>query len=462
MRKGLVLVVLALFVCAGVAAAMPAAIPHGMPNAPVNTPVNTPNVNETPVMPIKTPVHKMLQKRVCNETCNGTCVCTNRTMNNTMAQMHRMEKRHANVTVNVTERMGMKKIRVKVEERIKRAGGLRGIEHSYMKVKEQYFRLKHEYMKLKMEGKLDFAHEKKFCMVAGDFVLAWFDRMEAAILASNLNQTLKDQLVAKLEQEKLAFEEKLKLVNETENPQQLRQVVMELREQWRQARKVVNEVALEVVVAKLDRTISIAEKLEVKLGSLTNSTLLEDYSAKVQEAKSYVEQAKNYINAGNVVMAREELRNAVRALKEAFADAREIVREVNMMGREIGNNASMSGMFGKNTGQLNVFGNGTFEFSGSGIVVITASNATITYTGNIVSITGFRANNNTLSGSGKVTIEGNVTVKVTGENVHMFVKGEGTARLSGTGTYWFKNVANAQAVHESLNGTAEVTLGGGS
>ncbi len=379
----------------------------------------------------------------------------NGTMNGTMEKVRTREK---NAGAN-------KELRIKVEERIKRVGGFRGIEEAYVKAKEQYMKLKHEYMKLKMEGKLDFSHEKKFCLVAGNLVLRWFDRMEAAILNSNLNETLKDKLVAQLEQEKINFEQKLKLVNESETPQQLKQVVQELREQWRDAKRVVSKVAEEVAIAKLERVVNVAEKLGDKLSEIAqNSTLLSDYNAKVQQAKSLIEDAKSKVST-DVVAAREDIKEAVKLLREAFLDARQVVREVNMHGREIMQNATnQTGMnwTGSNTGQLNVMGNGTFEFSGSGVVVVTATNATITYTGELVNVTGFTTVNGTLTGSGKATFRGNVTVKVSGESIHMFVKGEGKAYLSGNGTYMYKNVAQQGIQKEVLSGSVEIEIGGGS
>ncbi len=453
MRKSLVWLVVAMVVATiGVAAAMP----HSNKFVPAQHPVPSPVQNENRAMNCTnaTNVTKCIENRGYE----------NRGHNYTNASMERVR-----VAERVAERNAGKErmLRIKVEERIKRAGGLRNAEISYMKAKEQYMRLKHEYMRLKMEGKLDFSHEKKFCMVAGDLVLKWFDRMEAAILNSNLNETLKDKLISQLEQEKLAFEEKLKLVNETETPQQLREVVKQLREQWRDARIVVSKVAEEVAIAKLERVVTVAEKLGDRLSTLTNSTLLNDYNAKVQQAKSLIEKAKSEVNT-SVVAAREDIKEAVKLLREAFMDARQIVREVNMQGREIANagNAGMGkGMMagmnktGMETGQLNVMGSGTFEFNGNGVVVITATNATITYTGELVNVSGFTANNGTLTGSGKATFRGNVSVKVTGENVHMFVKGEGRAYLSGNGTYMYKNVAQQRIQREELNGSVEITLG---
>ena len=476
MRKSLVLLVLLVAVLGvGLAAAMPhnQFVPAGMHKCPVQS-TNSTTTNST-----------------ANTTCNATCPtcpgrmemkkerkmenCTCGNATNATRMRNGMRNNAGNGTMGTMERVMEKnaganrELRIKIEERIKRAGGFAGIEEAYVKAKMQYIRLKHEYMKLKMEGKLDFSHEKKFCMVAGNLVLRWFDRMEAAILNSNLNETLKDQLVAKLEQEKIAFEQKLRLVNETENPEQLKQVVRELREQWMESRRVVSEVAEEVAIAKLERVINVAERLGDKLSELApNSTLLTDYNAKVQQAKSLIEDAKSKVST-DVIAAREDIKEAVRLLREAFIDARQIVREVNMHGMEIsgmhrhGMNATStnaSTSTGLSTGQLNVMGNGTFEFTGSGVVVVTATNATITYTGELVNVTGFTAVNGTLTGSGKATFRGNVTVKVSGENVHLFVKGEGKAYLSGTGVYMYKNVAQQRIQREELNGSVEVTIGG--
>ncbi|RUM32908.1 MAG: hypothetical protein DSY33_05985 [Archaeoglobus sp.] len=344
-----------------------------------------------------------------------------------------------------------------VKEKLRKIG-VRGIEESYIKAKEHYFKLKYRYMKLKNRGLMNFTCEKMFCMAAGNLVLRWFDRMEVAILNTRLNETLKNQLISKIEQEKMAFEEKLRLVNSTENPQQLREVAKQLREQWRQAKNVVSEVVMEVVITKLDRTTITAEKLEEKLSTIApGSELLKEYLNKVQQARRYIEDAKKQIKTGNTLAAREDIKMAIMSLREAFINAKQIVRELNMQGKELGSIANPNA-FGFKSGNLNLFGNGTFSFEGKGIVVVSAKNATITYVGNLSNVTGFTNTNGTLRGTGKAFVTGNVSVTVTGEGVHMFVKGVGTAHLSGTGIYWYNNRNRIQK--NTLNGSVEIHLGG--
>jgi hypothetical protein len=344
-----------------------------------------------------------------------------------------------------------------VKEKLRKIG-VRGIEESYIKAKEHYFKLKYRYMKLKNRGLMNFTCEKMFCMAAGNLVLRWFDRMEVAILNTRLNETLKNQLISKIEQEKMAFEEKLRLVNSTENPQQLREVAKQLREQWRQAKNSVSEVVMEVVITKLDRTTITAGKLEEKLSTIApGSELLKEYLNRVQQARRYIEDAKKQIKTGNTLAAREDIKMAIMSLREAFINAKQIVRELNMQGKELGSIANPNA-FGFKSGNLNLFGNGTFSFEGKGIVVVSAKNATITYVGNLSNVTGFTNTNGTLRGTGKAFVTGNVSVTVTGEGVHMFVKGVGTAHLSGTGIYWYNNRNRIQK--NTLNGSVEIHLGG--
>ncbi len=426
-------------------------------------------------------IHKMqnASNRLCSGPCNATNVANTTNIANVQPQRHTIQmQKHRNMSAKGevwhTNRQN-KRFEIKINEikkRIKREGI--NIRMSYMKAKERYFRLKQEYRLLKKEGKLDFKHEKIFCMAAGDLVLRWFDRVEAAILNSNINESVKNTLMTKLEQEKLAFEEKLKLVNSTENPQQFREYVRQLREQWRQVRITVDEAVMEVAVAKLNRTVNVAEKLELKLSSIaSNSTALESYSSRIQMAKSYIERAKVDLKNGNVAAARKDIAYAIKSLREAFLEAKRIVRALNMRGGELmGRMAGKTGITGNGTmngtmntarfgqtGQLNVMGNGTFSFNGSGIVVLQAVNATVSYTGNLSNSTGFAISGGVLRGSGRATIIGqNVSVTVTGSNVHMFVKGKGVARLSGTGVYWYNNVTQ-RLQRETLNGSVSVTLG---
>ncbi len=418
------------------------------------------------------PVHAM------QNTSNGLCNVTNATNMQSaaqqVAQMQKQMQKHRNMNVGRGIWHGRKfEVRInEVKERIKRKGI--SIKLSYIKAKERYFRLKQEYGLLKKERRLDFKHEKMFCMAAGDLVLKWFDRVEAAILNSNINESVKNNLITKLEQEKLAFEEKLKFVNGTENPQQFREYVRQLREQWKQARITVDEAVMEVAVAKLSRTVSVAEKLELKLSSIApGNTPLESYSSRIQMAKNYIERAKVDLKNGNIAAARKDIAYAIKSLREAFLEAKRIVRALNMRGGELmgkmagktgsTRNGTMNGTMNiarfRQTGQLNVMGNGTFSFSGSGVVVLQAVNATVSYTGNLSNSTGFAISGGVLRGSGRATIIGqNVSVTVTGSNVHMFVKGRGVARLSGTGIYWYNNVTQ-RLQRETLNGSVSVTLG---
>jgi len=401
------------------------------------------------------PIHAM--QNLSNRLCNTTNM-------QPAAQMQKQMQKHRNMSVErgIQHRQS-KRFEIKineVKERIKRKGI--NIKLSYIKAKEHYFRLRHEYRILKMRGELNFRHEKMFCMAAGDLVLKWFDRVEAAILNSNVNESVKNSLITKLEQEKMAFENKLKLVNSTDNPQQFREYVRQVREQWRQARIIVDEAVMEVAVAKLNRTVCVAEKLEIKLSNIApNSTSLESYSSKIQIAKSYIEEAKVNLKSGNVAAARKDIAYAIKSLREAFLEAKRIVRAFNMRGGELGRmgNGTMNlARFG-HTGQLNVMGNGTFSFSGSGIVVLQAVNATVSYTGNLSNSTGFTISSGTLRGGGRARIIGqNVSVTVTGSGVHMFVKGRGVVHLSGTGVYWYNNVTQ-RLQREILNGSVSITLG---
>ncbi|GEM_PF-3071973 len=392
---------------------------------------------------------KRIEKRVENRV-------ENRTMYNRTNTTETVTTETLNNTLKVRERVkNIQKLRIKVEERIRRAGGIRAVERKFVSAKEQYMKLKEECIRLKMEGKLDLRHEKMFCLAAGNLVINWFDKIESAILNSNLNESIKDQLITQLEQEKMSFESKLKNVNTTENQEQFRQVVREIKEEWIKAKKVIEKVALEVAIVKLERTVNVAEKLEVKLTTLApNSSLIQDYTNKVQEAKNLVENAKLNLNSGNLIEARKSIRMAVMNLKKAFLDAKLIVREINMQGRELINTTKMAS---NKLDILNVAGKGTFEFTGSGLVVVVAKNATISYTGQLLNNTGFVVANESLSGSGKATIKGeNITVKVNGEWIRMFIRGTGKVYLNGNGTYWGNTMQ-----HETLNGSVELTLGGG-
>ncbi len=353
----------------------------------------------------------------------------------------------------------------KVRERLHNAG------EKYIKARDEYKAIKKEYTNLRQHGKLSFGHAKRYCLAGGTYIEKWFDRIENMVLNSNMDNETKEAMLARIEDERAVFEEKLQAINESQTPEELRNAVKELKEEWKSTRILVKATAMQVVIVKIENVINKADDLQLRLEERiceTNDTklaaILEDYAAKLDEAKDKLDEAKDALtNAetqNDINEARELIVDAIHLLKDSFKDVREIVKELGVRQGKI--------FFGNQTGELFARGNGTAEFEGTGIVVVRSSGElTVEPNTAIVTLVGF-GNQSVedgvakVSGQGKAVIRGkDIKVTVEGENISLFIKGYGTAYLEGSGTYRVKKLPRYNMTEEkTYEGSVELEIGG--
>jgi len=352
----------------------------------------------------------------------------------------------------------------KVRERLHNAG------ERYIKARNEYKVTKEEYMKLKQHGKFNFGHAKRYCLAGGVYIEKWFDRIESMVLNSNMDNETKEAMLARIEDERSAFEEKLQAINESQTPEELRNAVKDLKEEWKSTRILVKATAMQVVIVKIENVINKADDLQLRLEERiteTNDTklaaILEDYAAKLDEAKAKLDEAKGILTNAetqkDINEARGLIIDAIHLLKDAFKDVREIVKELKVGQGRI--------FFGNQTGELFARGNGTAEFEGMGIIVVRGSgDLSVKPDTAIVTLVGF-GNKSVedgvakVSGQGKAVIRGkDIKVKIEGEHITLFAKGYGTAYLEGNGTYRVKKLPKYNMTEETYTGSVTVEIGG--
>jgi hypothetical protein len=333
------------------------------------------------------------------------------------------------------------------------------VEKELIKARDNYKAAREEYMKLRQEGKVNFGHAKMYCLAGGVYIEKWFDRIESMILNSDMDNETKEAMLAKIEEKRITFEEKLRAVNESQTPEELRNAVKELKDEWKNIRVIVKAAVMQVVIVKIETIVEKAELLELKLEERINevnntelAAILEDYAAKLEEAKEKLEEAKKVLidaeTRENINEAQKLIRNAISILKDAFKDVREIVKFLMKPQEREG-----KVFFGYQTGELFVKGNGTARFEGTGIVVIRSTGEiTVEPETAIITLVGFNKSVDNgvamVSGEGKAVIRGkNISVVVTGD-LKLFVKGYGTAYLEGEGVYRVKKLPGYNMTEE--------------
>jgi hypothetical protein len=245
--------------------------------------------------------------------------------------------------------------------------------------------------------------------------------------------------------------------------------------QREEARKEMRVIAGYVAAAKIEKLVERAEQVELTLETKIDElraagedtteleATLEDFSAKVELARELIDEAESMFENGNAAEGHKTLREAAAALREAFRDVKEIVKEMRKYRIQEGKI-----FFGNETGEVWVRGNGTAEFVGTGIVIV-KGNATLEVEPKdaVVTLVGFSVKSveggvSAISGEGKAVIRGeNVTVKVEGEDIKLIVKGYGVLTLDGRGMYRVKESPQAEMSEETpYDGHITIEFGG--
>ncbi|AGK61098.1 hypothetical protein Asulf_01098 [Archaeoglobus sulfaticallidus PM70-1] len=354
-------------------------------------------------------------------------------------------------------------------------------EKEFMKAKERFEKAREEFKRAKKVGIKD-EHGLRMAkgyMVAGfDLAERWLERLRVHVInmaeKEQITEETKLRLLAKIDEKLAEIEELKSQINETSSPEELREVVKEIRKEWREIRKEMDGLAGFVAVAKVENLVERSKQVGLKLGAKIEEleaagvdtteleVTLEDFSAKIDKAEELVGKAEDMFEEGKVAEGHKTLREAIMTLKDAFKNVKEIVAELKEQHRHRIQEGKI--FSGNETGEAWVTGNGTAEFTGTGVVVV-RGNGTLEVSPEdaIVTLVGFgvksvEGNVSAISGEGKAVIRGeNITVRVEGEDIKLIVKGYGTLKLEGEGKYRVKKNPQ-EAMSEEIEYEGEVTI----
>ena len=401
-----------------------------------------------------------------------------------------MEKEHE-IQHGVVDKDRKHKMKEKIRERIKEvqmkknvseiATKMKKIREICKKAREKYTMAKKRYMELKARGLNDpeaFRWAKQYIYSGVDYAERWLERLRVQVQNANMGEDQKERLTVRIENCLMALEEKKAKINNSKNPEELKEAVKDLRKTWNdvkiEIRSIVGMLAtnkLEVlvskaedVVAKLEGEIEALEASGVdvsKLKELLNESEenLNLAREKLEEAYDKFEEMADADNPNEVyVEGKQLLKEAREHIKKAFTDIKAIYREIRQL--RVG-----QVFYGNETGELLVVGSGSAEVQFSGVMVVLATgNVTVNPSAAIVTATGFEENVeggvSKLSGDGKVVIRGkNVAVKVDGDFMRIFVKGKGTATLEGEGIYKLKKTIKEKMIEDTFSESITLEFG---
>ncbi len=432
--------------------------------------------------------HSQTHLRIQNQTCleNQTCI-----RNQTHLRLHNQtcikgEETMLKVAHGKFAEHGRKAIEERIRE-VKIRHRIAKIEMNIQKAKQmvenakmRYEKAREMYMKLRARGLRDpetFRYAKQYVYFGVDYIERWLERLMVQVQNANMGEDQKERLMVRIENCLMALNESKNAVNSSTTPEELRNAVKDLNNIWNEIRIEIKSIAGQIAVAKLEvivsKTEDVALKLEGEIEELNGTgvdvtklnELLNDCLEKLDLARQKLEEAnekfEDMLNATNpnelYVEGRDLLKEARDLIRDAFADIREICYEIQHL--RVGHH-----FFGNETGELLVVGSGTAEINFTGVAVIHADgNVTISPAASVVTVVGFEGGVKDgveeLSGHGKAVIRGeNITVKIDGEFMRIFVKGKGTVTLSGEGIYKLKR-SPTEKMEEGTFGNVTLEFG---
>ena len=481
---GVVLVVLGIIGMIGTASATPM--------KPMHEPAGKPMWAGTTENCTHNQTHLRLQNRTCLE--NKTCVQTHlRLHNQTCVQNVGMPmKEHGphggwHGIRTIEKRIERKQIEERIREmkiRHRIAKVRMGIQKATIMVenaKMRYEKAREMYMKFRARGLKDpetFRYAKQYVYFGVDYIEKWLERLMVQVQNANMGEDQKEMLMERIQNCLMALNESKNAVNSSTTPDELENAVAKLRKTWSEIRIEIKSIVGQLAVAKLEVVVNKAEDVALKLegeiealnASNVNVTelngLLDDCMKKLDEARQKLnesnEKFEEMLTAKNpnelYIEGRHLLIEARDLIREAFFDMKKIYYEIQHL--RVGHL-----FFGNETGELLVVGNGTAEIHLTGVAVIVADgNVTISPATSVVTMVGFESSveGGVASGygHGKAVVRGkNVTIKVQGDFMRIFVKGKGTATLNGEGIYKLKKSPHERMVETNYSGTVTLEFG---
>lgn len=357
------------------------------------------------------------------------------------------------------------KVREKVKEKLQEK--IHHARNASENAKKQYGEAKEEYQETKQKGNPNLGQAQKMMQAGTGYMSAWLDRIELQVLdANSMDNQSRVALLDKIEEYRNETREKRDMINNTTSIQELRGLGNGLNDYWSEMKVFVKSVGYQVAATKVDNIIGDARGVEVKVAEKiaemnatdTNTSklekLLNEYQEKVNAAKENVEEGQDILFNATTM---QELVEGRKLVKEATNQVKQAFKDVKLMAAEYQKEWNF---FDNDTGEVFATGDGTANVTASGIVV-TKGYGTINVTeGSVTAATGFgnkiTGNSSQISEKGVYVVRGeSVSVNVSGEDIYLFTKGQGTVDLEGNWSYKIKETPQSEMIS---NETTSKTL----
>lgn len=361
------------------------------------------------------------------------------------------------------------KVREQVKERLEEK--IHHARNASENAKQQYAEAKKNYSETKQEGNPDLGQAQVMMQAGTGYMSSWLDRIELQVLdASNMDDNRRLAILEKIEEYQNQTREKREMINNTTSIQELRDLGNGLNNYWSEMQVFIKSVGYQIAGAKVDNIIGDARGVEVRMAekiaemeasdadTSKMERLLNEYQEKVNGAKENIEKAQsilfNATSTRDLVEGQNLVKEATNQIKQAFKNVQQMANEYQKEWK----------FFGNETGEVFATGDGTADVSVSGIVVA-KGNGSINVTGGSLTtptdlgdeITG---NSSWITGEGVYVVRGeSVSVNISGEDIYLFTKGQGSVSLTGNWSYKIKELPQSEMVLNETATSEELTFG---
>lgn len=186
-------------------------------------------------------------------------------------------------------------------------------------------------------------HAQQFMLNAADRMLGLLEKTKERIQASDLSEEEKAEVIADLEdrmEDIASARETIDETTEAATTDEIKESAKMIRDSWRKANKEIKQKASRAAVGKIGGTLVKIEKLEIKLertvaklkekgyDTTPIEVMMQQFEAKIQEAKDEHALAMEKFQAGNANEATVNVRAAHAKIKEAHKLLKDVVRKI--------------------------------------------------------------------------------------------------------------------------------------
>lgn len=308
------------------------------------------------------------------------------------------------------------------------------------------------------------ADAKAFLLQTTDSSISYLDMLRTKVESmSGISEADRTATLNEIDEDITFLRNKRVEVQNATTREQLTTLGSDIRTRWDEIRADTKRIVGNVLAARINYILgemtTLSVTVDAKIAILADqganvfelNRLNNSFQANLSLAQTAYENAKGKFSAiQNIADAnalfndgREFVEDANKALRDAHADLKEIVKEIKK--------TPIRSTDVEGTGVLNATGSGTATLDGNGTVkgtVDSGGRVTITDNAGDVQVTGGGGNRETLADgriqytalTGEITITGtDIIVEVVGSNIEFEATGTGTVTLKGDGTYTTDN-----------------------